>query len=297
MKRPIKQILLVGGTGYIGRHLSAELEKEYDVWITGRHEPPSPDSRFLTLDLSSRDTFNALEQEPFDLIVFLAASVGGLDSISLAHPVFDVNAVHYRELLQFMADQGICSRLLYVSSMTVYAPWNALPVSESAHTLPLHSYGESKLIAETVTRFFCVRNGVPGMIVRLPGIFGGDRQSGYLYNIARSCMKDEPVDIDSSGLGIWEAMEMEDLCRALLLVIKKYDWSTNINVLNISYGEETDFIEEAFTIKRFCRSSSPVTVKKPLGYRPFYMDNTRLKSLTRFQGTFESGLERFLKRI
>ena len=225
MNSPIKHILLVGGTGYIGRHLAVDLGQTYDVWITGRHEPPFPDSRFLALDLESRETFKVLEQQPFDLIIFLAASVCGLDSTSLAHPVFDINAVRYRELLQFMADQGLCSRLLYVSSMTVYAHWNASPVPESAHTLPLHSYGQSKLMAETLTRFFCVRNAIPGMIVRLPGIFGGDRQSGYLYNIARACMKDEPVNIDSSGLGFWEAMEMEDLCRALLLVIETYDWN------------------------------------------------------------------------
>ena len=68
-------------------------------------------------------------------------------------------------------------------------------------------------------------------------------------------------------------------------------------MLNISYGEEIDFIEAAFTTKRLCRSISPVTVKKPVGYRPFYMDNARLKALTNFQGTFESGLERFLEGV
>lgn len=296
MSNSVKTILLVGGTGYLGRHLSAVLTEKYSVYSTGT-KPCKGIENYFRINFKDNSGYNSIKGLRFDLMIILAASIRGLDTTRLSHQDLDINADGYRHFLQYIMENNITKKIIYISSMTVYSEFNQSPVSEGANTLPLHTYGLSKLIAEQLTLFACSRNNVPAIILRLPGVYGGDRKSGYIYTIAERLKKKQPVDIDSSGLGFWETMEIGDLCLVIDKIVANQARHNACDIINISYGHETDFIDTAFAIKRILNSDAPITVKKPLGYTRFFMDNSKLKQLIDFDRVFDASLIKYVNSI
>ena len=57
---------------------------------------------------------------------------------------------------------------------------SALSVSVSAAIYSIS--GLSKLFAEQLTKFYSQENDFKAVIIRIPGLFGGDRKSGFIYN-------------------------------------------------------------------------------------------------------------------
>ena len=132
--------LIVGGTGFVGRHLAAELTPDYAVTAVGRDT-----------DIRDAAVVRALvaRARP-DVVVNLAAVTTvreTVDDPGLAHAVA-VDGL--RNLLEALADQDFGGRLLQVSSSEVYGhPGPAdLPLTENAPPRPMSPYAAGKLAAE-----------------------------------------------------------------------------------------------------------------------------------------------------
>lgn len=266
------KILLVGGSGYIGRHLLSELKDKYDVYCTNRH---STNGKPFLIDFRVPATFDNIRSERFDLVIILAATMSGLGIIDLSDHLY-INTVGYASFLQSL--QCVTDKIIYISSMTVYGMRNKYPVKESGKINPISTYGLSKLMAENITEFYCKRNCKDGVSLRLPGVYGGDRKSGFIYNITQKCKKNQDIFIDTAGLGYWERIDVKVLCAIIKRFIEKYSWEKRYDVFNIGNEEFEDIVKVAFKIKEELNSDSNITFS-PKGYVDLYMDNSKIKKI------------------
>jgi UDP-glucose 4-epimerase len=288
-----KRILVVGGSGYLGSHLKSLLSYSYHVSYTSRVKSENS----IQFDLMNKETFQNLDELSYDCILILASTMEGLGTAELKDEYLNVNILGLSTFLQFISDRKLTNKLLFISSMTVYGTGNTIPVGEEGSLNPLSTYGLSKLIGEKIVEFYCRSRQANGVIMRIPGIYGGSRTSGYVYNTALKCIKHQPVEIDVSTLGYWETINIDDLCNWIGEFIENYDWNKKMDSFNISYGRGTDIIECAYSIKEMLHSKSEIIITGKKGYIDFYLDNTKVKRYVRVKDCYLESLEQYVQTI
>lgn len=293
----MSKILIIGGTGYLGRHLSKVLTSNNELFITSRHK--NQESNSLVFDLEDSTTYCNIDFNSFDIVLMLVSTMYGIQSKKMNYNTFNLNCLAYKNLLNYLVEINYSNKIVYISSMTVYSSKNNSPVDEKGSTIsPPNPYGLSKLIAEQLTEFYCHENDFNGVIIRIPGLFGGDRNGGFIYNAIDKIFRNEDFHISTENLKYWEAISVTDVSDMLLEFLNKYEWEKDCETYNISYGCETDILETAYYIKEKLKSKSKITTTNPKGYVPFYLSNEKYKSLTnKNTKNFKDSLLTYIKTV
>ena len=141
----MKNILVVGGAGYIGGCLTDLLTGQgHHVTVVDRllyEERFLKEVPFVFADV--RDTATLVNiQQKYDTIIWLAAIVGDGACAQDPELTFEVN---YQAVKRFL--EKTKRRIIFPSTCSVYGAQDGLLTEESA-TNPLSAYAESKLMAE-----------------------------------------------------------------------------------------------------------------------------------------------------
>jgi len=165
----MKNVLVVGGAGYIGGCLSDMLiEKGYNVTVFDRllyEDRFLKEVPFIFGDIRDTDTLVSLSPK-YDTIIWLAAIVG--DGACSQDPAL-THEVNYLAVKRFLDKTK--RRIIFPSTCSVYGAQDGL-LSEESPTRPLSAYAETKLLAEKTV----LDHG--GMAFRLGTLFGlGDHYS------------------------------------------------------------------------------------------------------------------------
>ncbi len=161
------QILVTGGTGYIGSHTSVELiEKGYEVVIIDNLSNSSIEvldgiekitgirPAFEQFDLCEADKVKSFFQKYTSLkaIIHFAAFKAVGESVDQPLMYYQNNLISLMNLLRNM-DEFSVKHLVFSSSCTVYGQPDELPVTENAPIKPAESpYGNTKQISEEIIR-------------------------------------------------------------------------------------------------------------------------------------------------
>ncbi len=158
-----KEILVVGGAGFIGSHTVVKLlNSGYRVTVLDNFSNSSRDVidrlqyisgkiiRVVSGDIRDRFALAKLFQSAeFGCVINFA----GLKSVneSLAEPLryYDNNVAGSLVLLEVMSDHNV-KKIVFSSSATVYGFPKVNPISELAPLAPLNPYGRSKLAVENI---------------------------------------------------------------------------------------------------------------------------------------------------
>jgi nucleoside-diphosphate-sugar epimerase len=249
--------------------------------------------------LENINTFKSIDFNNFDFILILAASLDGIGTSILNDDCFSLNCNSYRKFLNYLVEINYSKHIVYVSSMTVYSVNNSLPVEENGTTdLPPNAYGLSKSIAELLTMYYCQNNNFKGLIIRVPGLFGGYRKSGFIFNAITKISRGEDLHINTDGLKYWECLSVKDASLMIDNLLKSHVWEKSFEIYNIGYGIETDIVDVANLIKKYLNSKSQISFKEPKGYIPFFLSNKKYLSITgNNKYNFEKSLIEYIKSI
>lgn len=290
-----KRILIVGGSGYLGRHLRPFFQADNQVVITGTRDVA--DEHYLRLDFNDKTTFGSLSGKFFDVVLVLASTITGIGSRSPAHADVKNNVMAYAEFLEYLLTERLTERLVYISSMTVYGIDNEIPVKETALCKPFHAYGLSKHLGEQLTEFVCRNSSVSGLVLRIPGIYGGDRNGGLIYNVITKCIAGEDVTLSFAGMGYWETIEINDLVQNIGRLLENYPWQEAYDVVNVSYGEPTNPVDTVHYIKEKIGSASIVSTDGGDSLPEFYLDNGKLRGYIADLPSFKKSLDNYIARF
>ena len=196
-------VLVIGGTGYIGTHAAEELVlRGHHVTVFARGHTRSrltAEARFVAGDRHCATDLAALRTTRFDGVV-------------------DINA-YTREETQALinAFDGQVTRFVHLSSLSAcqYVPAHAFNESSPLATDPNFSYGYNKAECERALRWAHARNGFPFVSLRPPAVFGPhDDKSRENYFLKRLVAGD-PVIVAGSGATPIFALYVKDLAKAL----------------------------------------------------------------------------------
>jgi len=150
-------VLLTGGTGFVGGHLSAAFsarfpDAELVLLVRPGETPPRRGSKFVAAELTDEASIRAvIEEVRPDLVLHLAAQASVDQAMGGAEQTWRVNFCGTMWLASAVARYCSQSTFLFVSSAEVYgANFRNEPVAEETPLLPLNPYARSKAAAETM---------------------------------------------------------------------------------------------------------------------------------------------------
>ncbi len=161
----MKQILVTGGTGYIGSHTVVELQNAgYDVIIVDDLSNSSIDvidniekitgkrpdfEKFNLADAAKTDDFFNRHQDISAIIHFAASKAVG-ESVQIPLHYYRNNLVSLMNILDCQLKYGV-SNIVFSSSCTVYGQPDKLPVTEKTPRKDAESpYGNTKRVNEDI---------------------------------------------------------------------------------------------------------------------------------------------------
>lgn len=172
----MKRILITGGAGFIGSHVTELFCNEgYDVVVIddlrfGYKRFLDTRARFVRASLADRKAVTQALRG-VDAVMHLAGS--SIISTSYSHPeaYFENNLINGLVLLEAMKKQGV-RKIVYSSTSSVYGDQHTFPIPETAPLAPMHPYGASKLAFEHALTAYYHAWGIESVTLRYYNAYG-----------------------------------------------------------------------------------------------------------------------------
>jgi len=167
----IKNILITGGTGYVGCHLAVKLlELGYKITLVDNFSNSSKlsidkikkitNKKFFFYNLNileSRKLLKILKKKKIQVVFHLAAFKSVNESVLFPEKYFNNNIFGITSLIGAMEKASIYN-LIFSSSAVVYGNSRYLPIDEDHPVNPLSPYGLSKLFCEQYLSYIQSKN-------------------------------------------------------------------------------------------------------------------------------------------
>lgn len=232
LARPVVNVLVTGGAGFIGSHLVTDLLKRgHRVTVVDNFDPfydPEAKRRNLA-GLSSRESFRLIESdllhvdragidpgERFDVLVHLAARPGIPASIDAPVLHSRINVGGTAAALE-LARRVQAHRFVFASSSSVYGQGARVPFAESDSTdRPISPYAAMKRAGELLCHAYHALYGLSVVCLRLFTVYGPrQRPDLVLHRFARHMRAGEPLPVHGDGTARRDYTHVDDVLRGV----------------------------------------------------------------------------------
>ncbi|WP_455447781.1 NAD-dependent epimerase/dehydratase family protein [Natrinema thermotolerans] len=225
-----RHVLVTGGAGFIGSHLTERLLADgasvtvVDDLSNGDRDRVPDAAEFLEADLTEPDALEG-RLEGIDLVFHLAASKH-VDT-DRPHGQFDDNTRMTRNILEAMADAGI-TEIAYTSSSTVYGEAPRPTPEDYAPLEPISAYGASKLADEGLLSARAHSHDLTVWNFRFANVVGPRLRGAVIPDFIEK-LRDDPETLTILGDGRQEKsyLYVEDCLDAMLHVVENSDDAMN----------------------------------------------------------------------
>ncbi len=256
-----KKILVTGGAGFIGYHLTRKLLElgadvtTYDNMSNGKTEnvKDNPKAKFVKGDIL--DLKKLCNLPTFDLIYHLAAQV--VVPYSMENPTedFETNARGTLNVLEKARKDK--ARIVFASSAAVYGNPGKLPTSEDYGFHPFSCYGLSKVVGEEYAQIYTLQYGLKVTIVRFANVYGS-RCHGVINDFLDKLQKNPgKLEIIGTGQQSRDFVHVSDIVEALMLAAGE---NAVGKTFNLGFGETTKIIDLAKMILKILNLSNKTYV-------------------------------------
>jgi UDP-glucose 4-epimerase len=237
----MKNLLLVGATGFLGQHLRKFYQNQgWKVFTLGRAENSdyifNPEKLDTLLSLNINVNFDRLIN---------AAAINEVDINNNISTTYDVNVTLTRYLVE-LAHKHKIREFIYISTFHVYG--NSTDVIDvDLICEPKNDYGLTHYLSEQIVGILGKTYGINTLIIRPTNIYGCpvnmslfNRWSLVPFAFIKDAIEEKSIKIRSSGLQVRNFVSVLDVLKATLLIER-------MDIVN-AYGLDTLTIRE-FALK------------------------------------------------
>ncbi len=258
MRLSRKKVLITGGAGFIGSHLSEALvDHNVDVTIVDDLSTGSlfnlrsivSKIRLVKSNILSRDFRRMIKTEKYDAILHLAGPAYVPPSVRNPSSNFKNTAYATLVLLDTLRKVRSNCRFIYASSAAVYGNPKKLPICEDDPTVPISPYGVAKLTSELYTYVFHKIYGLKTVSLRFFSVYGPRQKKQIIYDFITKLSKNpHKLTIIGDGTQKRDMIYVKDVVRAILKVLQNSNF--NGNVYNVATGNSYSTKEIATIVAR-----------------------------------------------
>ncbi|MBK1992430.1 UDP-glucose 4-epimerase GalE [Campylobacter sp. 2018MI35] len=305
----MKNILVVGGAGYIGSHtLKHLLDHNYncvviDNLIYGHKQAVDKRAKFIHADLLDNFSLSSVfKQQKIDAIVHFAAFAYVGESVLNPAKYYQNNVIGTINLLNIMLENNI-KDIVFSSTCATYGEPKYTPIDEKHPQNPINAYGRTKLMIEQVFADYEKAYGLRHISLRYfnaagaskDGLIGESHEpETHLIPLVLKAIKGEIPAINifgndydtKDGTCIRDYIHVEDLALAHRLALENLHKFSGC--INLGTGIET-------SVKEVISAAEIVSNKKcPINYAPrrigdparLYADNKRAKEILSWEARY-----------
>jgi len=286
------RILITGGAGFVGSHLSERFVNEghkvvcLDNLMNGnvaniRHLFPHRNFKFINDDIRNWDRMMSM-MAGVDAVVHLAAQIHVDRSIVEPKLTFDINVAGTQNVLEAARMHDV-EKIIYASTSEVYGTAQYAPIDERHPLNAPHPYGASKIAADRMCHAYNETYGMNITIVRPFNLYGPkQKDSGYggvISIFIKRALNNLPPVIFGDGLQTRDYTYISDMIEGYAKIL---DSRTKIeSPINFGTGKEIRILDLAEKIIKITGTSlKPVHVQdRPGEVRRLIADVTKAKNL------------------
>ena len=306
-----RKILVVGGAGYIGSHtVRLLLDQGYDVTVVDNlskgHRHNVPAERLYELNLADTGALTELMREKgTEAVVHFAAFIAVGESMKEPAKYFSNNVCGSLSLLDAMVHAGV-KHIVFSSTAAVYGNPHASPILEDFPIQPVNAYGESKVMVETLLRWFDEIHHLTSVCLRYFNASGADPEgrlgeehepeTHLIPLLFRAVISGKPVTVfgkdypTSDGTCIRDYIHVNDLAQAHILALEYLIAGGGSEKFNVGTGEGHTVLEVIRAVEEVTGKKVPYEVgprregdppalvagsdklRRTLGWKPQYAD-------------------------
>jgi len=279
----VKNILITGGAGYIGSHISEILiKKKKKIFIldnlsTGHKRLINKKAKFIFGDITNRNLIKkTFKNYKIDSVIHLAAALSVGESQKKPNKYKWINIEGTKRLLSSIKNSNV-KNIIFSSTCAVYRD-GLDRVSERSKLKPTSVYGKTKLKGEKLIKKFCKSKKLNYGILRFFNVAGasptgkiGQINTGdqLFKNLSLELNKRYPVfkiygdDYNTKdGTCIRDYIHVSDIAQIHYEVLKKINKINNSVIFNCGYSKGISVKEVIKAFKKNTRKKIIVKILK-----------------------------------
>jgi len=242
------KILVTGGAGFIGSHLSDRLLSDghfvacVDDLSLGRlenisHNFKNPRFRFIKLDiLKSGPLERVFAKGGFDCVFHLAANSDIQAGSRRLTEDLDRTFMTTFRVLCCMKKYGV-KKIVFSSTSAVYGELSGALREDSGPLFPVSNYGAAKLAAEAYVSAFAANCGMRAWIFRFPNVIGERATHGVVFDFINKLRANpRKLVILGNGKQCKPYLYVKDLVDGMVFGFSKSKAALNCFNLGVSGG-------------------------------------------------------------
>ena len=259
-----KRILITGGAGFIGSHLTRHFAEQAEVTVLDdlrsgyARNLDGVRCRFLQGsildDVALKQAIAGAEE-----VYHLAAMISVPESIAKPAECAKLNTEGTRRVLDAALNTGV-RKVVLASSAAIYGDNPTVPKLESMTPEPKSPYAETKLAGEKLLAQYTRAHGLGTTSLRFFNVFGPlqDPRSAYAAAVPifiAKALRDEPIGIHGDGGQTRDFIHVADIVGALAYAGASKDMA---GTYNVGYGQSQSILALAQEIIRLTGSKSTI---------------------------------------
>ncbi len=279
----MKNILIIGGAGYIGRQIANLLnKKKYKIFViddlsTTKKNYLNKNINFFKVNILNKPKMEKIfKKYHFNTVMHLAAKCVISESEKYPQKYYSTNVIGTKNIIKCCKKYEI-KNFIFSSSCSVFSN-KTKKVTENSIKKPISYYGKTKLIAEKLIKKNFDKSNIKFIILRYFNVVGADRKNKIgeignkdrlFNNISKKIIKNQNnINIygknykTKDGTCIRDYIHVYDLANIhikCLENIKKINKSIN---LNCSYGKGYSVLEIAKTFQKIFNKNIKISFQK-----------------------------------
>ena len=316
-----KTILVTGGAGFIGYHLSKKL-LEYNCNIIGfdnlndyyevqlkydrlKDLEGKENYTFIKGDLADKESLeNIFKNNTINIVVNLGAQAGVRYSIDNPDAYMTSNMIGFYNILECCRHYPV-DHLVYASSSSVYGANKKVPFSvEDKVDYPVSLYAATKKSNELMAHCYSKLYGIPATGLRFFTVYGplGRPDMAY-FKFAKKIMEGETIQIYNNGDMMRDFTYIDDIVKGIVNILpsapKEIETGARYKVYNIGNNKPEKLMDYIQVLEKHLgkEAKKEFLPMQPGDVYQTYADVTDLMNDFDFKPstTIEEGLGKFVE--
>jgi len=245
-------ILITGASGFLGTYLADEAAKQgYQLVGIDLRAPLRPHLwvGFATSSLENVDLDQLLKGHNLAAVCHLAG--GASVALSVNDPYGDFSSLlpGTARIALYLLKNQTQAQVFFFSSAAVYGNPKTLPITEHTPVQPISPYGIHKSLAESLLAHYSRAMGLKATIFRIFSVYGPGLRKQLIYDVSLRAIRaaalgERSITLFGTGLESRDFLYVEDLCQAVLMVLKS-QLNTDFAIYNLGSGVENTVADVA----------------------------------------------------
>lgn len=249
----MKNILIIGGTGFIGYHLAKKcLKKNFKVTSISKNRPKKirflKKVKYIICDINNKKILKEIDNN-FDYVV----NLGGYVDHKNKQETYRSHYLGLKKLTKIFIKKKI-KKFIQIGSSMEYGRVKS-PQKENFNCYPESIYAISKFLSTKHLIALYKKKNFPAVILRLYQVYGPNQDKNRLIPIIIDSCKNNKSFPCSSGVQLRDFLFVDDLIDAILRCLDK---KVEGKIINIGSGKIIQVKKIINQIVNFYKAGKPL---------------------------------------